>query len=87
VAYAIAHIRGGDEMGEKWREDGMLMKKKNTFFDFIDCAEFLDPAEVDLRRPPGDRRRQRGRPLMGAVVNLRARPVSRRARRRCRSST
>jgi oligopeptidase B len=39
--YAIAHIRGGDEMGEKWREDGMLMKKKNTFFDFIDCAEYL----------------------------------------------
>ena len=43
MAYAIAHIRGGDEMGEKWREDGMLMKKKNTFFDFIDCAEFLIP--------------------------------------------
>jgi oligopeptidase B len=41
MAYAIAHIRGGDEMGEKWREDGMLMKKKSTFFDFIDCAEFL----------------------------------------------
>ena len=41
MAYAIAHIRGGDEMGEKWREDGMLMKKKNTFFDFIDSAEFL----------------------------------------------
>ena len=41
MAYAIAHIRGGDEMGEQWREDGMLMKKKNTFFDFIDCAEYL----------------------------------------------
>src|ERR1700681_3851021 len=41
MAYAIAHIRGGDEMGEQWREDGMLMKKKNTFFDFIDAAEYL----------------------------------------------
>ena len=41
VVYAIAHIRGGNELGEKWREDGMLMKKKNTFFDFIDCAEYL----------------------------------------------
>ena len=50
MAYAIAHIRGGDEMGEQWREDGMLMKKKNTFFDFIDCAEFLVDAEVDLAR-------------------------------------
>ena len=32
------HIRGGNEMGEKWREDGMLMKKKNTFQDFVDTA-------------------------------------------------
>ena len=38
MAFAIAHIRGGDEMGEAWHDDGMLMKKKNTFFDFIDCA-------------------------------------------------
>ena len=37
MAFAIAHIRGGDEMGEQWRQDGMLMKKKNTFFDFIDA--------------------------------------------------
>jgi oligopeptidase B len=41
VAFAIAHVRGGNEMGEAWHDDGMLMKKKNTFFDFIDCAEFL----------------------------------------------
>jgi oligopeptidase B len=41
IPFAIAHIRGGDEMGEAWHDDGMLMKKKNTFFDFIDGAEFL----------------------------------------------
>ena len=41
IPFAIAHVRGGNEMGEAWHDDGMLMKKKNTFFDFVDCAEFL----------------------------------------------
>ncbi|RMG20492.1 MAG: S9 family peptidase, partial [Methanobacteriota archaeon] len=40
-AYAIAHIRGGGEMGRQWYEDGKLLKKKNTFTDFIACAEYL----------------------------------------------
>ena len=39
--YAIAHIRGGSEMGRQWYEDGKLLKKKNTFTDFIDCGEYL----------------------------------------------
>ena len=39
--YAIAHIRGGQEMGRSWYEDGKLLNKKNTFTDFIDCADFL----------------------------------------------
>ena len=39
--FAIAHIRGGGEMGEGWRNDGKLLKKKNTFTDFINCAEHL----------------------------------------------
>ena len=71
MAFAIAHIRGGDELGEQWREDGMLMKKKNTFFDFIDCAEFL----IQDRWTSKDRLviegRSAGGLLMGAVVNLR----------------
>jgi len=39
--YAIAHVRGGSELGEKWHEDAMQLKKKNTFNDFIACAELL----------------------------------------------
>jgi oligopeptidase B len=40
-AYAIAHVRGGEEMGRSWYEDGKLLKKMNTFNDYIDCAKFL----------------------------------------------
>ena len=71
MAYAIAHVRGGDEMGEKWREDGMLMKKKSTFFDFIDCAQYLvnekwtSPERLVIEGGSA------GGLLMGAVVNMR----------------
>jgi oligopeptidase B len=71
MAYAIAHIRGGDEMGEKWREDGMLMKKRNTFTDFIDCAEYLIAqrwASLDRMVIEGG---SAGGLLMGAVANMR----------------
>jgi oligopeptidase B len=71
MAYAIAHIRGGDEMGEKWREDGMLMKKKNTFFDFIDCAEFLIAQKWTSRDRLAIEGGSAGGLLMGAVVNMR----------------
>ncbi len=71
MAYAIAHVRGGDEMGEQWREDGMLMKKKNTFCDFIDCAQYL----IDEKWTAPDRLiiegGSAGGLLMGAVVNMR----------------
>lgn len=39
--WAIAHVRGGEEMGRKWYEDGKLLKKKNTFLDFISCGKYL----------------------------------------------
>lgn len=39
--FAIAHVRGGQEMGRKWYDNGKLLKKKNTFYDFIDCGKFL----------------------------------------------
>ncbi|MEW5900996.1 MAG: S9 family peptidase [Acidobacteriota bacterium] len=69
--FAIAHIRGGQEMGRAWYEDGKLLKKKNTFTDFIACAERL-VAEKYTR--PGKLFAQGGSAgglLMGAVVNMR----------------
>ncbi|MFN0167983.1 MAG: S9 family peptidase [Bryobacteraceae bacterium] len=71
MAFAIAHIRGGDEMGWQWRLDGMLMKKKNTFFDFIDCAEFLVSGKWTSRDRLVIEGGSAGGLLMGAVVNLR----------------
>src|SRR6185369_8995907 len=41
MVYAIAHIRGGSELGEKWRQDGRMFKKLNTFYDFVDSAKWL----------------------------------------------
>ncbi len=69
--YAVAHIRGGQEMGRHWYEDGKLLKKKNTFTDFIDSAEHL--IEVNYADP--DRIFAEGGSagglLMGAVINMR----------------
>ena len=71
VVYAQAHIRGGTDMGEAWHEDGMLMKKKNTFHDFIDSADYLvrekwtSPNRLIIQGGSA------GGLLMGAVVNLR----------------
>ncbi|HVT93704.1 MAG TPA: S9 family peptidase [Bryobacteraceae bacterium] len=71
VVYAIAHVRGGDEMGEAWHDDGMLMKKKNTFFDFIDCAEYLIREKWTSPDRLAIQGGSAGGLLMGAVVNLR----------------
>lgn len=68
---AIAHIRGGMEMGYKWYEDGKMLNKMNTFNDFIDCADFL----VKEKYTAADRLFAEGRSagglLMGAVTNMR----------------
>ncbi|MBV8866388.1 MAG: S9 family peptidase, partial [Acidobacteriaceae bacterium] len=71
MAYAITHIRGGDEMGEQWREDGMLMKKKNTFYDFIDSADYLIRQKWTSSNKLVIEGRSAGGLLMGAVVNMR----------------
>jgi oligopeptidase B len=71
MSFAIAHIRGGDEMGEKWRLDGMLMKKKNTFTDFIDCAQYLISEKWTSKDRLVIEGGSAGGLLMGAVVNMR----------------
>jgi oligopeptidase B len=71
VAYAIAHIRGGNEMGETWHDDGMLMNKKNSFFDFIDCAEYLMSQAWVAQDRLAIEGGSAGGLLMGAVSNLR----------------
>jgi oligopeptidase B len=71
VVYVIAHIRGGGEMGEEWREAGRMMKKMNTFTDFIAAAEHL----VKNKYTSSDRLVIQGGSagglLMGAVTNMR----------------
>ncbi len=69
--YAIAHVRGGQDLGRQWYEDGKLMKKKNTFKDFIDCAEFLISEEYTNPARLFARGGSAGGLLMGAVINER----------------
>jgi oligopeptidase B len=69
--YAIPHIRGGAEMGYYWYEEGKLFNKKNTFTDFIDCAEYLIEQKFtnpDMMFAMGG---SAGGLLMGAVMNMR----------------
>jgi oligopeptidase B len=70
VVFAVAHVRGGGEMGRRWYEDGKLLAKKNTFTDFVACAEAL----IRNRWTAADRLVARGGSagglLMGAVANL-----------------
>ncbi len=69
--YAIAHIRGGEEMGRQWYEDGKLMKKKNTFTDFIASAEHLVAAKYADPKRVFANGGSAGGLLMGAVANMR----------------
>ncbi len=71
MVYAIAHIRGGNELGEAWHDDGMLLKKMNTFTDFIDAAEFLVQDKWTAKDRLVIEGGSAGGLLMGAVTNLR----------------
>ena len=70
--WAVAHIRGGSEMGRPWYDDGKLAAKEHTFTDFVACADhLLDLGLVDRRRLVAEGGSAGGL-LMGAVVNLAA---------------
>ncbi len=68
---ATAHIRGGKEMGEDWYENGKLMKKKNSFTDFIACAELLIKEKYTSPKRLAINGASAGGLLMGAVLNMR----------------
>lgn len=69
--FAIAHIRGGGEMGRRWYEDGKFLKKKNTFTDFIATAEHLVAEQYTSPAKMSISGRSAGGLLMGAVTNMR----------------
>ena len=69
--YAMAHIRGGMEMGRYWYEEGKLLNKKNTFTDFIDCAEYLIAEKFTNSDKLFAMGGSAGGLLMGAVLNMR----------------
>jgi len=68
--YALAHIRGGSEMGRQWYEDGKLLKKINTFTDFNDCARFLINEKYTSSEYLYAMGGSAGGLLMGAIVNM-----------------
>jgi oligopeptidase B len=71
MIYAIAHIRGGGEMGKEWHEQGRMMTKKNTFSDFVAVAEYLEKQGYTSKEKLAIQGGSAGGLLMGAVVNMR----------------
>ena len=69
--YAIAHIRGSEYLGRNWYENGKLLNKKNTFTDFIDCAQFLIDKKYTSNKHLYGYGGSAGGLLIGAVINMR----------------
>ncbi|MEY2433743.1 MAG: oligopeptidase [Acidimicrobiaceae bacterium] len=70
IVFAVAHVRGGGECGRQWYEDGKLLHKRNTFTDFIVCAEHLCAASYTSAARLAARGGSAGGLLMGAAANL-----------------
>ncbi|WP_300264797.1 S9 family peptidase [Microbacterium sp.] len=70
VIFAVAHVRGGGEMGRNWYEDGKMLNKRNSFTDFVACADHLIATGVTTRAQMVAEGGSAGGLLMGAVVNL-----------------
>lgn len=68
--YAIAHIRGGEDLGREWYENGKLLKKINTFTDFIDCSKYLIAQKYTSAQHLYAEGGSAGGLLMGAIVNM-----------------
>jgi oligopeptidase B len=68
--FAIAHIRGGEDLGRQWYEDGKLLKKKNTFTDFIDCSKYVIQEKYTSSQHLYAEGGSAGGLLMGAVINM-----------------
>lgn len=68
--FAIAHIRGGEDLGRPWYEDGKLLKKKNTFTDFIDCSKFVIEQKYTSKEHLYASGGSAGGLLMGAIINM-----------------
>ncbi|MDB4968321.1 MAG: peptidase [Myxococcales bacterium] len=71
ITYAVAHIRGGGDLGKKWHDDGRMMHKRNTFTDFIASAEWLQANKYTARDRLAIMGGSAGGLLIGAVVNMR----------------
>ena len=68
--YGIAHIRGGEDLGREWYENGKLLKKKNTFTDFIDCSKYVIEQKYTSAKHLYAEGGSAGGLLMGAIVNM-----------------
>lgn len=68
--YAIAHIRGGEDMGRLWYENGKLLQKKNTFTDFVDCSKFVIDQKYTSAEHLYAEGGSAGGLLMGAIINM-----------------
>jgi oligopeptidase B len=68
--YAIAHIRGGEDLGREWYDNGKLLKKKNTFTDFVDCSKYVIEQKYTSPEHLYAEGGSAGGLLMGAIVNM-----------------